>query len=172
MAIDATAGGSAANSYATAAEAKTYAVDRNNTTWTGLSPHVQEANLIKATDYLERRFTGRWAGAKATDAQALAFPRVNLLDVDGYAISSTVVPEVIKRAQFEAAFAIASGIDLEPTFTRGGQVRRKKVKAGPVETETEYSGAGSHEAVVTAIDRMLKGYLNGFGAGTIGLLRA
>ena len=52
---------SGANSYATAAQADTYASDRGLSAWTG-DTATKEAALIRATDYLEATYREAWLG--------------------------------------------------------------------------------------------------------------
>ncbi len=168
MAIEVTPGHADAVAYDTAANADAYFTARGVTTWTG-DATAKEAALVRGADYLERRYRQRWVGTKATSTQALAWPRLNVEDVDGYAIASTVVPEAVKRANFEAALLVLSGTDLEPVLERAGAVTHKKTKAGPVETETEYSGGAPARASITSIDGLLAGLVRG--VNTVPLLR-
>lgn len=168
MTIVVTAGSASAVAYDTAANADAYFTARGITTWTGTDA-VKEAALIRGCDYLERRYRGRWVGVKATEAQALSWPRGYVADVDGYAISATTIPEQVKRANFEAALLILTGTDLEPVLTRGGAPRRERVKAGPVESETEYSAGAPARSIITAIDGLLTGLVEG--TNTVPLLR-
>lgn len=70
-----------ANSGASVAEADEYFTDRGITDWTGTND-VKQAALIRATDYIEMRWAGRWRYTMEfpDTPQALAFPR---LDDDG-----------------------------------------------------------------------------------------
>lgn len=150
MTIDVTAGSATAVAYGTAAEADAYFSARGITAWTGTDA-AKEAALVRGCDYLERRYAGRWAGVKATDAQALAWPRSYVSDLDGYSYDSDEIPTKLKYANFEAALLVIGGTDLEPVLERGGAPVREMVKAGPVETETEYSAGAPARSVVTAI---------------------
>ena len=148
MAIDVTAKSATAVAYDSAANADAYFTARGITTWTG-ADSVKESALIRGADYLERRYRGRWVGVKTTQAQSLSWPRGWVTDVDGYAIDADT--------------------DLEPVLERGGAVTREKVKAGPVETETEYQGGASARTTITTIDGLLEGLVTGM--NTIPLLR-
>jgi len=169
MTIDVTAGSATAVAYGSAAEADTYFTARGISTWTGTEGAKEQA-LIKGADYLERRYAGRWVGVKTTQAQSMAWPRGWVNDLDGYPIDSDEIPVNLKRANFEAALLILTGTDLEPVLERGGAVTRKRVKAGPVESETEYSGGAPVRSVITKIDGLLTGLVTD-GRG-IDLLRA
>lgn len=168
MAIDVTAKSATAVAYDTAANADAYFDARGITAWTGTDTAKEQA-LIKGADYLERRYAGRWLGVKTTQAQALAWPRGWLNDLDGYPVDADTIPENIKRANFEAALLILGGTDLEPVLTRGNAVTKKRVKAGPVETETEYLAGASARDIVTKIDGLLTGFVSG--SNSVDLLR-
>ena len=168
MAIDVTAKSATAVAYDSAANADAYFTARGITTWTG-ADSVKESALIRGADYLERRYRGRWVGVKTTQAQSLSWPRGWVTDVDGYAIDADTVPTQVQRANFEAALLVITGTDLEPVLERGGAVTREKVKAGPVETETEYQGGASARTTITTIDGLLEGLVTGM--NTIPLLR-
>lgn len=163
MAIDVTAGSSTAVAYGSAAEADAYFTARGITTWTGTDA-AKEAALINGCDYLERRYRGKWEGRKATDDQSLAWPRSWLSDVDGYPVDATTVPEQVKRANFEAALLDLTGTDLEPVVKLGGAIKRKRLKAGSAEVETEYAGTADARDKITAIDGLLVGFVKTSGA--------
>jgi hypothetical protein len=124
------AGLSNANSYATAADADTRLADRGITNWAGdLSPSEKEQALIRATDFLEQTYRGRWQGNRQYLAQSLSWPRWGVW-VDGYPVTVNTVPNDVKNACIDLAFKAAAG-ELAPDLTRG--VVREKV--GPIETE-------------------------------------
>ena len=158
MTIDVTAGGASAVAFDGAANADTYFTARGVSTWTGTDA-VKEAALVRGADYLENRYRGRWVGYKATQTQALSWPRSWVEDAEFYPVASDAIPEEVKRANFEAALLILTGTNLEPALERGGMSRRTRVKAGPVETETEYTGGAPARVTVTAIDGLLRGLL-------------
>lgn len=168
MTIDVTAGSSTAVAYGSASGADDYFTARGITTWTGTDA-AKEAALIRGCDYLERMYRGRWIGLKATQAQALSWPRGWVSDVEGYPIDAETVPEQVKQANYEAALLILTGTDLEPVLERGGAPVRERVKAGPVESETEYSAGAPARSKITAIEGLLIGLIDN--TNTVSLLR-
>ncbi len=169
MAIEVIAGSATAVAYDTAANADAYFTARGITAWTG-DESAKEQALIRGADYLERRYRGRWVGVKATSTQALAWPRGYISDIDGYAIDATTVPEQVKRANFEAALLVLTGTNLEPVLSRGNSVKKKKVKAAVVETDTEYVAGAPARDVITSIDGLLEGLVED--DASVPLLRA
>ncbi len=116
--------------------------------------------MRRAVDYLDRELI--WVGTKTAQANALQWPRdVVELDPDGFTILSTVIPQPVIDAQFELAFLQDGSEELFPTL-KTGAVTLTRVKAGPVESETEYDGA-SETAGYTSIDGLLRGYVIGGG---------
>jgi len=151
MALDVTVGGASADSYASNAEYTTYA---GNLGWTLYGDGRDDDNLRRARQYLDRAY--QWHGWKGTDAQALDWPRHSVGFVDGYDVSSTTIPQAIKDAQCELAFLLKGGLDPFATVSTGA-IRRKKTKAGPVESETEY-GTINETPRIVAIEAMLWPY--------------
>lgn len=64
-----------ANAYVSIEFADEYFSARKNEAWVGLDSTAKEAAIIKATDYLEAVYWGKWQGEKLKADQALAFPR-------------------------------------------------------------------------------------------------
>lgn len=107
MAIDATEGGSAANSYITEAEADAYFTGRlNSEGYTGATQPIQEQALRTATIFLDSRI--RWIGdiKDQTTPQALAWPRVYDIDAttpEDILVLGQAIPQDLKNAQAELA---------------------------------------------------------------------
>ena len=95
--------------------------------------------LRRATLWIDASYHGRWKGRRATALQALAWPRVGAIDPEGFPIRSDVVPRRVAYATIEVAIAILEGANLDTRPDQAPAVARKRVKAGPVETETEYA---------------------------------
>ena len=103
-----------AESYASVAEADTYHTARGNTGWEAVDD--KEAALRKATDYMLQTYSMRWVGDRATNTQALDWPRTdatrkNVTTGQGWyqdTYSSTIVPTEVKRACAELALKAAT----------------------------------------------------------------
>ena len=122
------------NSYATAAEGDSYHEKHTfASTWTGASTATKEAALCFATRLLDQHVA--WYGARCTETQALRWPRLGLLDQDGYEIDSNVVPPAVKNATAELArLLIASDRSADPSA-----IGIRSVKAGSVAVEFDKS---------------------------------
>lgn len=127
----------AANALATVAAVDAYHALRCNTDWNG-SDTAKQAAIVKATDYIERRWGPRLRGRPSSSTQALAFPRAGLHDERGIAI--TGVPGEVVQAVAEYAVRALVGTELDPDRTRsssGKATKRDKVKVGPIELDVE-----------------------------------
>ncbi len=95
MALDATVGGDAANSYVTLAETDLFFADLPEADdWDAVGAN-KEGWLIRATYRLEQE---TYQGERTDDDQVLSFPRVGMI-IDGIEIDDDVIPVQAKRAQ-------------------------------------------------------------------------
>lgn len=133
-----------ANSYATVEFADAYFAERNVAGWTGEEAAKQSA-LIKATDYIDMRFSARFRGVPAADDQSLAWPRSYAYN--SYGAEFPTIPLQLKRSCCEYALRALSG-ELAPDPTSSdGAVESLKEKVGPIETETKYVPGGQVAAL-------------------------
>lgn len=147
-----------ANSYASVALADAYFAERGISAWTG-SNTVKEQALVRATDYIEKRFGGRFRGRKSTQEQALAWPRTGAYTRDGYPLEE--VPVLLARATAEYALrALTDTLMPDPTTDASGRVvTRKREKVGPIEEETQYAEGSALDAIIKpypAADALLR----------------
>lgn len=141
-------GVSGATSFATAAEARTFASARG-VTLSAVDADV-EVLLIKAGDYL-LGMENRFQGFRSTNHQRLPFPRYDVYLPGGYSLNPYVIPDILKEAQIQLAME-AVNTDLRPTG-EGREVIREKV--GPLETEYSASGASSINPVFNKVSDLL-----------------
>ena len=147
-----------ANSYASVADADAYFNERGITAWTGTTDEKQSC-LIRATDYIEGRFSERFIGSVKAADQALSWPRMGAGD-----ILDTVIPIKLQRACFEYALraktaALAPDLQVDAS---GLSVVATKKKVGPIETEyaVAQTGLGSSPMLFRpypAADMLLRG---------------
>jgi len=152
-----------ANAYVSEANVDTHHSDRNNTKWEDFSSVEKQAAIIRATDYVDKRFGIRWVGFRQQKGQSLDWPRADAFDRSGYQLSGVDdVPRQLERACAEYALRAAicgvlapdpllpvpkqsmeSGDDDDRVATQSGEVSRKKEKVGPIEEETWYDNAAN-----------------------------
>lgn len=115
----------------------------------------QEAAIIKATDYIDARYT--FNGARVSAAQELAWPRTGAWDrSEGIEIGSTVIPSALKRAVAELAVKAFAGTELVEDLSRGGKVVSQTV--GQISVTYE-SGDGVDVGTKFGIAGLLKGLI-------------
>lgn len=155
-----------ANALCDLAFADTYFADRGVTTWAGADALKQSA-LIRATDYVEGRWQGKWKGSEQfPDVQGLSFPRL-YIGHDG------AVPPDIKKAVAEYALRTLGGTPLapDPVYDASGfMLTKAKEKVGPIETEYSYTEGGAAALIraYPAADMLIRPFVRGNG----GLVRA
>lgn len=134
MTLIATVGSALANSYATVAEADAYFLTRvNSSAWTGADA-VKEAALITATAFLNER---DWKGYRATQGQRLAWPRVQVVDADGYAIDAGTIPRGLKEAVFEEALGLLA---TPARFSESALSQFESLSVGPISLVLRHAG--------------------------------
>ena len=121
-----------ANAYASDAQVLTYLTDRGRETdWIAASVGLREIAIIKATDYIEKRFRSRWIGERESDDQGLSWPRA-AASLDGAVLTSDALPTTLVQAVAEYALrALSATLLPDPTVAAAGssgivqRVRRK-----------------------------------------------
>lgn len=147
-----------ANSYISLDEATAYQRRFNRQDWLELSDDEKKASLIKATQYVDNQFT--WKGRRKFQSQDLGFPRVMLIDIDGFEV--TDIPSRLKQAVCEAAY-YGYQTDLFQTYeSEQGIVKRNKERVeGAVEKEVEYFNSKETEidyiSKYASLNSLLKG---------------
>jgi len=153
MAIVTTVGGTTTNSYITVAEYEAFWTERNATISGNTA--AKESELVKAADYINRSYT--FVGEQQYRYQAMVWPRLTgIYLVKDFPIDPDVIPQDIKDAQAELAYIIHQGTNVFATVEGGAKVREKN-KAGPVETEVEFTNFRETPRFV-AIEGLLSPY--------------
>ena len=183
--IDATAGGANANSYLTLAEADALVdamvLGTDATHWGSGNTDSRNRALTAAAQRLDRE---RFLGARATDTQALQWPRTGVRKPDTYVntyatgfpfrisedyFTDTEIPDQIKRAQIELAVYLHNNTD---GISLSGLEDYKNVKIGSIDvTPNLTSGAVGADRVPPMFERYLTG-LRISGPGNIAIKRS
>lgn len=149
-----------ANSYVAVAYADTYHADRGATAWAALTTAQKQAALIKATDYVEQTYYGRWIGYPTEANQPLSWPR-SYHDPELYYTDFDIagtIPEKLKQAVCILALESIGGDELNPVQTQ--TVKREKVDVIEVEYMPGNEG-GRTGKTRPAIDGLLRKLLSG-----------
>ena len=97
-----------ANGYISQSFADTYHTDRYNTVWADYESDQKDAAIIRASDYVDKRFGRKFRGSRESRAQGLEWPRLSAFDNDGYAYSGDdAVPRNLQKAVAEYALRAA-----------------------------------------------------------------
>ena len=153
------------NSYATVAFADTYHADRGHVSWANLPTATKEQCLVRATDYIEKRFGRRFRGERKGDStqQALEWPRLNCWDDNRLLLANgNQIPLALLQATAEYALRASLLGELAPDALMPvppqdlgvnnpssppagdiitGQVSSKSEKVGDIEEKTAYQTA-------------------------------
>lgn len=179
-------GDPAADSYAALADATAYFTGRGEASWTGTDAAKENA-LRRGTTYLENQYRQRWVGLRATQAQSLAWPRLDgergyyrgytqlLLDLDGFPIAQTVVPLQVQQAAMEAALLALTGVSMEPRLVRGNAIKSTRKKVDVLETEIVYQDGAPSTDRFLVIEGLLRGLVTstpGAQSGNTTMVRA
>jgi hypothetical protein len=151
--VETGAGLANANAYVTAAEFIAFFADRGDSVATELQANI-EAAIIRATDYIDKRFGPVFKGEKEDEDNGLEWPRLNAVYKSGDVIPSDVIPNLLKKATYEyAKIALYMALlpvptpnfnPLDPatgetTVNQGGSVIRTREVVGPIEDEKWFS---------------------------------
>lgn len=140
-----------ANSYTSVATYRAYFADRGVDVSAETDEDIQ-ARLVRATDFVEKRFGQQWKGARATLVQALGFPRTGVV-VDGRTLASNIVPMTLQFGVCEYGARAKRYAELAPDtpvpFARetpdgsavpaAGVVVAESKRVGPIEKSVEYA---------------------------------
>jgi 2,4-dienoyl-CoA reductase-like NADH-dependent reductase (Old Yellow Enzyme family) len=157
------AGLATANAYITVAFANDYHTGRGHGDWGGSTGNKQKA-IVRATDYVDKRFGAYFRGLRLAKRQALEWPRINAIDNDDWELRGPedAVPRQLQRAVAEyalIALRLIAGTDADLAPEDGvteGQVKSKSEKVtGPggagVSESTVYVGGGTSRASQSSV---------------------
>jgi hypothetical protein len=182
--IDATAGGANANSYLTLSAAQAIVdgmvEDADVTAWASATDDQKNRALYTATQRLDRE---RFLGARATDTQALQWPRTGVRKPDTYVntyatgfpfrisedyFTDEEIPDQVKRAQVVLAVYLNNNKD---GIGLSGLEDFKSVQVGAISITPDKTGAVGADRVPPLLERYLTG-LRISGPGNIAIKRS
>ena len=143
-----------ANAYISVADVDAHHLDRGTSDWTNFTTPEKQQAIVRATDYIDKRFGRRFVGVRTTKNQGLEWPRLSAFDQDGFLLSDIdALPRQLLKACAEYALrAAVCGIlapdpplpvpkqdptDMadRPEQAETGQLTRKREKVGPLEED-------------------------------------
>lgn len=129
-----------ANAYITVAEFKAYHDDRGNSYAAApTDPDIEKA-IVRASDYLDERFSFVGTRRNLRPVQTTEWPRTGAYDRDGAAVND--IPDAVKEATAEYALrAISAALNPDPDRdTSGAAVAKKAEAVGPISESVEFVG--------------------------------
>ncbi len=146
-----------AESYLSLSEANAYhTAHSGSTAWSQAQDADKERALRLATQYLDVRYGTKFSGIRICGTQALLWPRMNVVDNDGYYLLSNEVPAAIKNACAEAALRVINGDNLFADQDEPGTIASESVKVGSIEQSTTYIGGRSQTKKYPIIDGLVR----------------
>jgi hypothetical protein len=144
---------SGANSYCTIDFADKYLYSRNRLDWASLDDEVKKKCLIIGTDYIDKLY--KWHGRRKFYSQELAFPRVDLIDNDGFFVEG--IPLNVQKAVCEAAFLNINTDTLFTSKDSDGEIKRQKVDSLEVEYFESSSSSVDYSSIYDVLNTLLYG---------------
>ena len=140
-----------ANALATVAFVKDYLAERGRAVAGGITDPMIEQWIIRATDYVTRRFGTSFSGTITTLTQSLPYPRTGVTAL-GRPVGANEIPLMLRQAIAEYADRVRVLGELMPdppapfdrtgasgaTIAGGGVVAAKSEKVGPLSESVEY----------------------------------
>lgn len=155
--VESGSGDAGANAYVSVAFADSHHADRGTTDWTNFTTPEKEQSIVRASDYIDKRFGRQFRGFRKVKEQGLEWPRFNAFDNDGFLFSSVDdIPRQVAKAAAEYALRAAvcgilapdpplpvpkqdpTDMGTRPDQDASGQITRTKDKVGPLEEERWY----------------------------------
>jgi hypothetical protein len=170
LTIETGTGTPGAQAYADAAAYSAWHLAHYGTATTAADTDI-EAAILRSTAFLEGL---RWVGAKVGGRpQALAWPRKEALDADGFEIAENEIPEEVIFAQHALTRAeITAPGSLSPDVTLFGQKVLTQVDVLQWEVQKAPNTVDAARLTVTAAMDRIKGLIAGGGFATRILDRA
>lgn len=143
-----------ANAYDSVANIDAHHADRGTSDWTNFTTPEKEQAIVRASDYIDKRFGRRFVGVRSTKGQGLEWPRLSAFDQDGFLLSGVdQIPRQLLKACAEYALRAAvcgilapdpplpvpkqdpAAMGTRPEQAETGQLTRKREKVGPLEED-------------------------------------
>jgi len=131
-----------ANAYILTAFLDSYHADRGNSLGTASTSDKEKA-VVKATDFLDRRYRERFIGIRLSSTQTTEWPRVNAFYKDGRIVQG--IPVEVKQAAAELALrALTADLAPDPAYDETNRiVVAKSSKVGPIEESFTFADDGT-----------------------------
>lgn len=151
---------STANSYMSSTTANGHLEEWYKILGLSAAPTVGDIDCTTGTYWLDTEFVNRWKGFRLNQDQALAFPRVGIVDFDGWYVDSDEVPaKIVVAASIMAYYANTEASSIMPNQSSPGTIKREKKKAAVIEKEVEYMGGKEQEKYYRVVEDLLRDFI-------------
>jgi len=152
--VESGTGDTGSNSYMSVAATDAHHADRGTTNWNDFTTPEKEQALVRASDYIDKRFGRQFRGLRKLKDQGLEWPRMDAFDNDGFLFNGSLAlpPQLLKATAEYALRAAVCGIlapdpplpvpkqdptdmGTRPEQAETGQITRKREKVGPLEED-------------------------------------
>lgn len=136
-----------------------YHAARETEAWTTGDPSAQEAAVRRASFFLSNSFA--WKGYRLNGrVQALAWPRHDVVDAEGWTVPADAVPPEIKDATAEIALReLVSPGSMSPDVTMADKVKSQRVGEIAVEYAHVSTGPEASRPVLLIVRDLIGGLL-------------
>ena len=153
--VESGSGDAEANAYIAVAYFRTHHTDRGNSAHSDFTDPDVQSGIIRASEYVDKRFGIRFVGLRKIKGQGLEWPRIDAFDADGYLLSGVDdLPRQLEKAVAEYTLRtlicgvlapdpilpvpkqdLTDSSGVRPEMGDTGQITRRKDKVGPLEEE-------------------------------------
>lgn len=98
-----------------------------------------QAAIVKATDYMELRYSQKWKGIKTVATQGVSWPRKRIYTREGIAVADDAVPKKVMAACYEYTKR-ALDAELLPDPVGNANIVSQTETVGPISTSITYAG--------------------------------
>lgn len=141
LVVETGAGLTNANGYISVAAFKAHHDTRGVSYSTYSDTQIGQA-IVRATDYIDRRFRRAFIGIRLTTTQSLEWPRLSAFYQDGRGALG-VPPEIAQATAEYAIRSLSAPLAPDPTYdASNAKIVRKREEVGPVREEIEYGNNG------------------------------
>lgn len=152
-----------AETYISVADTDVYLADIGtpSTSWASLSISAKEIALRVASAFLDMKYM--WKGSRIKLDQGLSWPRIGVIDNEGFSRDSVSIPKEVRNATAEMALR-ASNQTLFPDQETSSLLSSDLVKVGPITLKSEFIGGEPPDTKFTKVDKMLEPLIESIGA--------
>lgn len=154
---------STADSYASVETADAYVSSwYTSSSWDLLTVAEKEVALRKGTRGLDMKFFDQWLGMRATENQALDFPRRGIVFRDnGYRLADNILPQPVVHAAIELSVRYGAGEDPFADVTDPSLIIEESVVIDVIEESVKYASPvlSSRRPVYPILNNLLRRFI-------------